>query len=109
MQTGQDPWILEGEYLTVQDVEAAKDIPFYHSMRHIYALRLALLYDAPFEVLSKICADGRYDGTATSGTVLAVEWSFMTAFVDIRRGGLRADVAAQYEDLEKCAVCESNA
>lgn len=106
MPSGQDPWILEGDLLSAQDVEAAKDIPFYNSMRYIYALRLALLYDAPLDVQTRISAEGRSDSSATSGTVLAVEWSFLTAFVDIRRGGLRAEVAAQYADLERCAICE---
>lgn len=69
------PWDLEGALLSRAEVAAVSGLTWHVGLWDTFALRLAILYDAPIDDQAAL-GECKATGPALPGTAYGVEWSF---------------------------------
>lgn len=100
------PWLMEGTFIDLSDIEAVKGLALHLAAHRTFALRLAVLYNAPLDEQMVLVEAGLPLAAAMNGTVLGVEWSFLTAICAIRNLSNQSLVDQCYKDLQRHAMCE---
>ncbi|ORY33753.1 hypothetical protein BCR39DRAFT_519071 [Naematelia encephala] len=76
--------LLEGQFITSEDLEQVSALKMHLAFWHTFALREAIMYDAALEEQLALVHEGSKFATAQEGTVVGVEWAFLCAIVFIR-------------------------
>lgn len=99
------PWDMLGSFITPEDLENGGSLLMHIGTWYSYALRLALFYDAPREKQESLMVAGDKFAMSLVGTIVGIEWSFLSLIVLIR-GGQDDDAAkVHYESLQKYTQC----
>lgn len=100
MSAGPAPWLLDGNIVSRNEMDSMEQLVLHTAMRYVLALRLAVFYDAPPDVLKQIVESGRRFAPGAAGLIYSVEWIFMVAVVAIRNAGLQDDIDCAIKEFE---------
>jgi hypothetical protein len=93
-----DPWVLQGRLLSEADTEAVKALDMHVALSNTYALRLAVLFDAPLEEQQRVVDKTWSIWRGVQNLVFGGEWCFLAALVFARTGDERLQECIVYVD-----------
>lgn len=85
MPTDSSPWSMLGTFIQSEDLAKFEALPFHHGIWNCYALRLAILYDAPLSAQISIIEQADVVAETLVGTIFGAERSFLKAMAYIRK------------------------
>lgn len=100
LPSGPTPWLLDGTIVTRNTMDSMETMAMHSAFRYALAIRLAVFYDAPVEVLMGIVAAGREFAPAAGGLIYHAEWTFIVGVVAVRTGGPQEDINTALEMFE---------
>lgn len=100
-----EPWDMRGSFLSAEDLELSSSLLMHVATWYTYALRLALLYDAPQAKQEALLSAGTKFAAVLGETIIGIEWSFLAIVVILRRGAEPEAVDARYKGLQKFITC----
>lgn len=101
------PWVLSGVFASSQDVKEVAGLPWFRAIWYTYALRLAILYDAPRTAVEELIALGTPSASALDGTIFVISWAFCVAVAALRHGDPSNVLPAIMSELRRQSICES--
>ena len=100
----REPWAMYG-FITRPDLEAMKESTMLKGLHLTLQLRLAVLYDAPIEVLQAMADEGESYAEALRHVVGGLEWFYLVAIVGVRQGKTEAQLANEIRTLAFASKC----
>jgi hypothetical protein len=90
------PWLLEGDLLSQYDIDQVKALDMHVSLSNTYALRLAVLFDAPLDEQMSVIERTWSKWRSSQNLIFGAEWCFLAALVFVQTGDSRLQECIDY-------------